>query len=203
MLSKTGVAGLVVVAVASAGLPACGEGETRASATGTTATTTSEPREVPEGVADQYAVLEEEVASEGGSVETGEWRIAYIKEPAEGWFQMDNGHLVWRDPAGGETAHLEIIPIERETGRIVPDARITLEVLDADGERVESKQLSLYYAEFFHYAENFRIPSDGEYTLRATVETPQFRRHGDESEGPVLMDDAQVEFDNVMIDVDA
>ena len=116
---------------------------------------------------------------------------------------MDQDHLVWRDPAPGETAHLEIIPIERETGRIVPDARITLEVLDAGGERVETKALSFYYAEFFHYAENFRIPDDGEYTLRATVQTPRFRRHGDESEGPALMDDAQVEFEKVMIDVGA
>jgi hypothetical protein len=73
---------------------------------------------------------------------------------------MDQGHLVWRDPARDETAHLEIIPIERD-------------------------------------------PGAGEYTLRATVETPRFRRHGDESERPELMDDAQVEFENVMIDVDA
>ena len=203
MLSKRGVAGLAVAALTIAGLSACGDDADRATATGTTATTATEPSEVPEGVAAQYAVLEEEVAEEGGSVETGDWRIAYIKEPAEGWFQMDQGHLVWRDPAPGETAHLEIIPIERETGRIVPDARITLEVLDGSGERVERKPLSFYYAEFFHYAENFRIPRDGEYTLRATVEAPAFRRHGEESEAPALMDDAAVEFRNVMIEVDA
>jgi hypothetical protein len=203
MLRKRGVAGLAVAALTIAGLSACGDDADRATATGTTATTAAEPSDVPEGVAAQYAVLEEEVAEEGGSVETGDWRIAYIKEPAEGWFQMDQGHLVWRDPARDETAHLEIIPIERETGRIVPGARITLEVLDGSGKRVEKKPLSFYYAEFFHYAENFRIPSDGEYTLSATVETPQFRRHGDESERPELMDDAQVEFENVMIDVDA
>ena len=203
MLSKRGVAGLAVAALTIAGLSACGDDAGRATATGTTATTAAEPSEVPEGVAAQHAVLEEEVAEEGGSVETGEWRIGYIKEPAEGWFQMDQGHLVWRDPARGETAHLEIIPIERETGRIVPGARITLEVLDDSGERVEKKPLSFYYAEFFHYAENFRIPSDGEYMLRATVETPQFRRHSDESGAPELMDRAQVEFENVMIDVDA
>ena len=132
MLRKRGLAGLAVAAMTMAGLPACGEDADSATATGTTATTAAEPSEV--------AVLEEEIAEEGGSVETGDWRIAYIKEPAEGWFQMDQGHLVWRDPAAGETAHLEIIPIERETGRIVPDARITLEVLDAGGERVEKKR---------------------------------------------------------------
>jgi hypothetical protein len=203
MLSMRRAAGLVAVAVAAVSLPACGEDSTGATGTTTTATTTTEAGALPEGVASQYAVLEEEIAEEGGSVESGDWRIAYIKEPAEGWFETDQGRLVWRDPARGETAHLEIIPIERDTGRIVPGARITLEVLDAEGEPVESKQLSFYYAEFFHYAENFSIPESGEYTLRATVETPGFRRHGEESEGPALMDDAEVEFENVMIDVDA
>ena len=76
-------------------------------------------------------------------------------------------------------------------------------MLDSDGESVERKRLSFYYAEFFHYAENFSIPRDGEYTLRATVEAPRFRRHGEKSETPALMDDAAVEFRNVMIEVDA
>ena len=193
-------AALVALAVS-----ACGEDEGRVAATGTTPTTTSpEPvtSEVPEGVAAQYSVLEEEIAAEGGAVETGPWRIAYIKEPAEGWFRTENGRVVRRDPERGETAHLEIIPIERGTGRIVPDAGVTLEVLDEDGQRVEKRPLSFYYAEFFHYADNFRIPRDGEYTLRATVEAPQFRRHGDEDSGPALMEDAQVEFENVMIELD-
>jgi hypothetical protein len=108
----------------------------------------------------------------GGAVESGPWRIAYIQEPAEGWFRSENGRVVWREPAHGETAHLEIIPIERDSGRIVPYAGVTLEVLDSEGRRVEKRPLSFYYAEFFHHADNFRIPRDGEYTLRATVEPP-------------------------------
>jgi hypothetical protein len=186
--------GAAVVALA---LAACGEDETRVPATGTTPTS-----DVPDGVAAQYSVLEEEIAAEGGAVESGDWRIAYIKEPAEGWFRTENGRVVWRDPARGETAHLEIIPIERDSGRIVPDAGVTLEVLDDDGQRVEKRPLSFYYAEFFHYADNFRIPRDGEYTLRATVEPPPFRRHGDEDSGPALMEGVDVEFENVMIELD-
>jgi hypothetical protein len=193
-------AALVALAVS-----ACGEDEGRVSGTGTTPTTTSpapSTSEIPEGVAAQYSVLEEEIAAEGGAVESGPWRIAYIKEPAEGWFRTENGRVVWRDPARGETAHLEIIPIERDSGRIVPNAGVTLEVLDENGERVEKRPLSFYYAEFFHYADNFRIPRDGEYTLRATVEPPSFRRHGDEDSGPALTESAQVEFENVMIELD-
>jgi hypothetical protein len=200
---------IALTLLAGAVLAACGEDEgqvTLEGGTGTTTTpTTTAPAaaaELPEGVAKQYAVLEEEVAAEGGSVETGEWRIAYIKEPAEGWFQSEDGRFAWRDPARGETAHLEIIPIERESGRIVPYANITLEVSDADGKVVERKPLSFYYAEFFHYAENFRIPETGEYTLKATVEAPAFRRHGEEDAGPALGEGAEVEFDNVTIEVD-
>ena len=194
--------GAAVVALA---VSACGEEEGRVSATGTTPTTTSaEPAisDVPEGVAAQYSVLEEEIATEGGATESGPWRIAYIKEPAEGWFRTENGRVVWRDPAHGETAHLEIIPIERDSGRIVPDAGVTLEVLGENGERVEKRPLSFYYAEFFHYADNFRIPRDGAYTLRATVEPPSFRRHGAEDSGPALMESVEVEFENVMIELD-
>ena len=112
-------------ALAALGVSACGDGESRVTATSTSpTTTTAEPADsgVPEGVAAQYSVLEDEIAEEGGAVESGPWRIAYIQEPAEGWFRTENGRVVWRDPALGETAHLEIIPIERDSGRIVPDA---------------------------------------------------------------------------------
>jgi hypothetical protein len=194
----------LVAAVVALAVAACGDDEARVSATGTTPTSTTPTHDVdvPDGVAAQYSVLEEEIAAEGGAVESGDWRIAYIKEPAEGWFRTENGRVVWRDPAHGETAHLEIIPIERDSGRIIPDAGVTLEVLDKDGQRVEKRPLSFYYAEFFHYADNFRIPRDGEYTLRATVEPPPFRRHGDENGGPALMESAQVEFENVTIELD-
>ena len=178
-------------AVVALAVSACGEDEGRVSATGTTPTTTSaEPAisDVPEGVAAQYSVLEEEIAAEGGATESGPWRIAYIKEPAEGWFRTENGRVVWRDPAHGETAHLEIIPIERDSGRIVPDAGVTLEVLDENGERVEKRPLSFYYAEFFHYADNFRIPRDGRTRCArpssrphsaATATRTAVRRHGE------------------------
>jgi hypothetical protein len=209
MAPSTRFVTIAVTLLAAFVVSACGEGEVRVTTsgtgTGTTPTTTSpEPAagEVPEGVAAQYAVLEEEIAAEGGSTESGEWRIAYIKEPAEGWFEGEDGRAVWREPARYETAHLEIIPIERETGRIVPYADVTLEVLDEDGKLVDGKPLRFYYAEFFHYAENFRIPREGEYALRATVIPPAFRRHGDEDAGPVLTERAQVEFENVRIEVD-
>jgi hypothetical protein len=150
-----------------------------------TQTETADDRgQVPEGVAAQYAAIEQEARAEGGETTSGAWRIAYIVEPAEGWFERRGEGYEWRPPAEGETHHIGILPIEAETGRLVPEVPVTLEVLDAGGKRIERKRLHAYYAEFFHYADNFSIPSRGEYTLRATIEPPPLRRHGEEREGP-------------------
>lgn len=166
---------------------ACGDDEDEAAASGGEA--------VPAGVATQYETIEAEVAAEGGETESGPWRIAYIVEPAEPWYVDDR----FRDPAKSETHHIEILPIERSTGRLVPEVPITLEVLDADGEVVDAKPLDFYYAEFFHYASNFSVPAPGEYTLRATIEPPTFLRHGEPEEDPALSVGAEVTFEDVLL----
>ena len=153
---------------------------------------------VPAGVVEQYTVLADEVAERGGSVEQGEWTVNYIVEAAEPWFEEHGGdHLSYREPQGGETHHIEIIPTETATGRIVPDVPITLEVVDADGEIVQEQELNFYHSTFFHYANNFSVPESGTYTLRATLGAPAFNRHGDEAEGPALAEGATVEFADV------
>jgi hypothetical protein len=184
---------------------ACGEdreaGEVRVETAGT-GTTTTPQASVPEGVAAQYATIEQEVAAEGGEQNVGPWRIAYIVEPEEGWFERVGGGLRWRGPARGETNHIEILPIENATGRLVPEVPVTLEVLDAEGRRVERKPLSFYHAEFFHYANNFSLPGSGRYTLKATIGAPPFRRHGEQSDSPALSEGAEVEFSDVEIDTE-
>jgi Fe2+ transport protein len=184
---------------------ACGEdreaGEVRVETAGT-GTTTTPQTSVPEGVVAQYATIEEEVAAEGGETTAGPWRIAYIVEPAEGWFERVGNGLRWRAPAPGETNHIEILPIEKATGRLVPGVPITLEVLDSEGRRVERKQLSFYHAEFFHYANNFSLPRTGRYDLRARIVAPAFRRHGEQSHAPPLTEGAEVEFSDVEINTE-
>jgi Fe2+ transport protein len=201
----------VLCLVLAATVAACGEdreaGEVRVETTGTgtsagTGTTTTPQTSVPEGVIAQYATIEEEVAAEGGEQDVGPWRIAFIVEPAEGWFEQVGGGLRWRGPAQGETNHIEILPIEKATGRLVPQVPVTLEVLDSEGKRVERKPLSFYYAEFFHYANNFSLPGSGRYTLKATIGAPPFRRHGERSDSPALSEGAEVEFSDVEIDTE-
>lgn len=154
----------------------------------------------PAGVAHQHTVLEAEIAARGGETKAGDYRIGYIVEAAEPWFHSEHGahgKLVNREPAKDETHHIEIIPMEAKTGRIVPDVPIRLEVVDAKGKTVQAQDLNFYYAEFFHYANNFSIPADGTYTLRATLKPPTFLRHGASGEKPALSEAVTATFPNV------
>ncbi|MEX5254720.1 iron transporter [Kocuria arenosa] len=190
-------------------LAGCGtdasQAPTSETTTGTTVATpeaTDAPStgEVPEGVAAQYATLAEEVEAEGGRTTSGDWEVAYIVEPAEPWFETTAGDPTRREPAIAETHHLEIIPIEAATGRIVPDVPIRLEVLDDTGEVVDEKELMFFHAEFFHYANNFSIPAEGDYTLRATLQPPEFTRHGESLEELTLLEPVTVTFDDVHLE---
>ncbi len=196
MLSTAVVAAALVGSITACG----GDEEAPRRPQGPSAPAAAPAGGVPAGVAAQYATIEEEVKAEGGQTRSGPWRVAYIVEPAEGWFERHGDGFEWRAPAKGETHHIEILPIEAKTGRLVPEVPITLEVLDSRGEQLARKDLQPYYAEFFHYAENFEIPEAGEYTLRATIEAPGYRRHGEEADEPPLAEGAQVEFDRVRLE---
>lgn len=155
---------------------------------------------VPAGVARQYQVLADELSEKGRSVESGEWTINLITEAAEPWHTVRHGgHSAYREPAAGETNHIEIIPVETATGRIVPDVPITLTVLDADDKVVQELDLAFYWSTFFHYAANFSIPEAGSYTLRAEVDAPTFNRHGEADEAPALAEGVTVEFTDVAL----
>lgn len=194
---------IAVTAVLTALLLAgCGTNEAEAPTSDTPAETTAATLagEVPEGVAAQYATLAEEIEAEGGRTSSGDWEIAYIVEPAEPWFETTDGEPTRRAPTEGETHHLEIIPIEAATGRIVPEVPIRLEVLDDTGEVVDEKELMFFHAEFFHYANNFSIPDEGDYTLRATLQPPEFTRHGESLEELTLLEPVSVTFEDVHLE---
>lgn len=191
MIRKPALRSLIaasMLALVGGGVTGCGDDDSTAA---------GEPAgEVPAGVAEQYAVMEEEIAAEGGETTSGDWRVAYIVEPAEPWFE-DGTADSFREPAAKETHHIEIIPFEEATGRVVPDVPIRLEVVDSDGTVIDAKDLISLYGEFFHYAHNFSVPEDGTYTLRATLKPPTFGRHGEQTDGPKLGEGVTVEFDGV------
>jgi hypothetical protein len=193
---RTSALTLLITIPLTLGLVACSEDSPGGQASNTSAAPAPDPQ-VPAGVAAQYAKVEEEIKAEGGQTTVGAWRIAYIVEPAEPWYALEGGQQVFREPATGETHHIEIIPFEAETGRIVPTVPIRMEVLDASGTVVDAKPLNFYYAEFFHYANNFAVPQPGTYTLRATIEPPTFLRHGEHNQPPALADGATATFPGV------
>lgn len=150
--------------------------------------------EVPAGVVEQYEVLAGEIAEKGKTVESGAWTVNLITEAAEPWHEVHGmGHTAFRDVKAGETNHIEIIPVDTASGRIVPNVPITLEVIDEAGKVIAKEQLTFYGSTFFHYANNFSIKEHGTYTIKA----PTFPWHGAEDEAPALADGAVVEFDGV------
>lgn len=152
------------------------------------------------GVMDSYTIAHEKIEAEGGEKVAGPYRVGYIVEPAEGWWEGDPGDLRWREPLSGETNHLEILPFDAETGLLVPEADVTLSVYTEEGDKVGSKPLEFYSAEFYHYANNFSLPASGEYTLEAEIAPPTFRRHGEENgEGKNFTKPVTVKFENVEI----
>lgn len=184
-------------ALALAALSGCSTGEEASVASGTPG---AQPTSVPSGVAQQYATLQEEIAAHGAEQTSGDWNIGYIVEPAEPWYEMRDGKQVFRPVAPGETHHLEIVPREASTGRVVPNTPVRLEVLDAEGKVVQAKDLQPIHGEFLHYSHNFAVPTAGTYRLRATVGAPTFLRHGHEGEAPALAEGTTVTFDNVSLE---
>jgi hypothetical protein len=178
---------------------ACGSTGDNADSPASGGTAAPAAADVPDGVVHEYATMAEEIAAEGGETTQGQWRIGYIVEPAEPWYETSAGQQIRRDPAADETHHIEILPFEEATGRLVPEVPVNLEVIDASGQVVDAKNLEFLYGEFFHYANNFTIPEPGEYTLRATVDAPTFLRHGEDPQDLTLTEGATVEFTGVTL----
>jgi hypothetical protein len=150
-----------------------------------------------------YSVAQEEIEEAGGEKAVGDYRIGYIVEGAEGWWEGEGQNLRWREPAAGETNHIEILPFDKESGLLVPYMDIDLAVLDASGEEVARQKLDFYWSEFAHYANNFGLSESGTYTLRAELNPPEFMRHGsEEGEGKVFTEPVTVEFEGVEIDAE-
>lgn len=190
-----GLSGLALALV----LAGCSGGSSASTQTAasTGSTTASGAGRVPDGVAQQYDTLAAEIAAEGGETTSGEWRIGYIVEPAEPWYAGIGAEQTLREPKAGETHHVEVIPFEASTGRVVPDVPVRVAVVDDEGTVVDERPLDFYYGEFFHYATNFVVPKAGNYTLRVTLDAPSFLRHGDRGERPALAAGATVEFPDV------
>jgi hypothetical protein len=155
-------------------------------------------REQGEAYGKALAYMTGEVAHDGGEKEAGHYRIGYAIEEAEGMYYWTEGGLVWHDPEE-ENAHVEVAVRDASDGRFVPGVRVLATLVDPDGNEVGTHEQSLvWHPMIYHYARNWVVPADGEYTLRVRVEPPTFMRH-DETNGLRFTEPVEVEFEGVKI----
>lgn len=174
---------LAVLSLATIALSGC---------TGDSSANEKESTHPPAGGAEQYQVREAEVVAErGDSTRSGDWAVSDIVEAAEPWSEHGNDRHAFRAAKPAETNHIEIIPTEPSTGRIIPDVPITVEVIDGGGQVVQKQKLNSDHSTFFS------IPEAGTYTLLATPGAPSFKGRGGEAEGPALADGVTVEFPDI------
>jgi hypothetical protein len=139
------------------------------------------------------------VAKGGGVTQAGDYLIGYAVEDAEGMYSFDGGELSWHNPEE-ENLHLEIAVCDAGDGRFVPTAAVTATLVTPSGvELGPYEQALVWHPMLYHYARNWTLPEDGDYTLRVHVEPPTFMRH-DEINGRRFLDPVDVEFDGVKVE---
>jgi Fe2+ transport protein len=107
----------------------------------------------------------------------GDYLVAFVQENAEGMYELQDGRLVWREAPEEANAHLEIAVADAADGRFVPGLEITLTVLDGDRELFTTSMPFLWHPYLYHYGTNARVPGEGPYTVRVTIDPPTFMRH--------------------------
>lgn len=139
------------------------------------------------------------VAHGGGQVEAGNYLIGYAVEEAEGMYEWNDGDLTWVEP-GDDNVHIEVAVRDRADGRFVPAVKVLVTVTAPDGTDVgTNEQPLLWHPMIYHYGRNWKVPTDGEYTLKVRVEPPTFMRH-DETNGRRFMQVEEATFTGVSIE---
>ena len=120
------------------------------------------------------------VRQSGGMETFGDYKVAYVMGQPEGWYELQGDQLVWRDPAPGETVHLETVVLDAFTGKWMPVPGVTLDIVGQDGNTVETHELiMLWHPMADHYGYNYSIPA-GTYNLHIHAPVPPMGRHSKE-----------------------
>lgn len=142
--------------------------------------------------------MAQEVADTGGIQQVGEYLVGYAIEEAEGMYQLIDGELVWHNP-GDTNAHVEVAVCDAADGRFIPGLEVSATLVSPSGQELGPfSQELVWHPMLYHYARNWSLPEDGEYTLRVHVEPPTFMRH-DEINGRRFTAPVDVEFTGVPI----
>jgi hypothetical protein len=162
---------------------------------------TEEQLKLAQAQGDAYVKALQEMTqreAHGGEREAGEYIVGYAVEDAEGMYHQHDGKLMWME-AGEENAHIEIAVRDGADNRFIPGLTVQVTVVDAQGKEVGTHvQEFLWHPWLYHYGRNWRLPGDGEYTLRVRIEAPEFMRH-DKTNGKRFAEPVEVEFSKVKI----
>ena len=139
-----------------------------------------------------------DVAHDGGAQPAGPYLVGYAVEKAEGMYRLVDGSLRWEEP-DQENAHVEVAVRDAADGRFVPGLTIDATLLDGEGADLGTYRLPLLWHPYlYHYGLNWRVPGDGEYTLRVRIAPPAFMRH-DKVNGKRFAEEVRAEFRGVKI----
>jgi hypothetical protein len=139
--------------------------------------------------------MAKEVA-QGSKKPVGEYLVGYAVEEAEGMYEPQDGQLQWQEPTDTNT-HIEVAVCDGADGRFIPGLTVYATLIDSTGKEIGTHQQPfLWHPTLYHYGRNWKVPEDGEYTVR--IETPNFSRH-DKIDGKRYTQPVEVEFTNVKI----
>jgi len=120
-----------------------------------------------------YAIGDDvlQARAEAGTLrEAGPYRVGMIVEGPEPIWLWQEGAPVLQPVGADATNHLEVVLLDRESGQLVPDARVTLTFLDG-GRDLGSATLHPLLSIFSHYGETLALPA-GVKTVRIHVDPP-------------------------------
>jgi hypothetical protein len=140
----------------------------------------------------------EKMDTHGKPQQAGDYLVNYAVEKAEGLYHLVNGQLEWQEPQENN-AHLEVMVRDAGDGRFIPGLTVIATLYEADGKEIDNRQLPfLWHPWLYHYGQNFKVPGDGEYSLKVRIEVPDFPRH-DKENGKRYLEPVEIEFKNVKI----
>lgn len=154
-----------------------------------------------EGDAYQRALhyMADEVAEGGGQQRAGDYEVGWAQERAEGMWHLQDGQLVWHEPAEGENCHLEIAVTDAGDGRFIPYLDVQATLIGPDGQETGPVTIPfVWHPGLYHYGRNLEVPGEGKYTLRVQIAPPAFMRH-DQVNGRRYAEPVEVEFRDIHV----
>jgi hypothetical protein len=167
--------------VSASGTTAAAEGDAHTGHAGHDATAEPAAGGAAPTKADQQAHAATMQMRRLGSATAGDRKIELDASDATTFTVPEGGRFVTHRPRKGENAHLMLMLSDVETGERLPDATITLRVVDAAGKVVSSgPQYPMFGMGMgMHYGDNVTIPQAGRYVAQLVVGPPMIGRHGD------------------------